>query len=130
MAAERPASLAAIAPWEGLSDVYRDFAVRGGIPDLAFSEVLQGAFVGDNQREDLIGDVAAHPLRDALWERRGADFAKIDVPAYIVASYTNTIHTPGTFRGWRSVSSEQKWLRIHGTMEWPDFYRTKRKPTY
>lgn len=125
MAAERPAHLAAIAPWEGLSDVYRDFAVRGGIPDLAFSEVLQDAFVGDNQREDLIGDVAAHPLLDALWERRGADFAKIDVPAYIVASYTNTIHTPGTFRGWRSISSEQKWLRIHSTMEWPDFYRTE-----
>ena len=32
------------------------------------------------------------------------------------------IHTPGTFRGWRRISSTEKWLRIHNTMEWPDYY--------
>jgi len=35
------------------------------------------------------------------------------VPAYVVASYSNSIHTPGTFRGWRSIASREKWLRIH-----------------
>ena len=46
----------------------------------------------------------------------------IGVPAYIVASYSNMIHTPGTFRGWRRIASTEKWLRIHNTMEWPDYY--------
>ncbi|WP_238367694.1 CocE/NonD family hydrolase [Mesobacterium pallidum] len=122
MAAERPAHLAAIAPWEGMSDIYRDLIMRGGIPDYGFSETLRYAYIGKNQREDLIMDADAHPLRDSLWERRAADFSKIDVPAYVVASYSNSIHTPGTFRGWRSIASEQKWLRIHATMEWPDYY--------
>ena len=28
----------------------------------------------------------------------------------------------GTFRSWRNISSEKKWLRIHDTQEWPDYY--------
>ena len=36
-AAERPPHLAAIAPWEGMSDIYRDLVVRGGIPDYSFA---------------------------------------------------------------------------------------------
>ncbi|RYE59465.1 MAG: hypothetical protein EOP20_04805 [Hyphomicrobiales bacterium] len=122
MAAERPAHLAAIAPWEGMSDIYRDLIMRGGIPDYGFSETLRYAYIGKNQREDLILDADAHPLRGNLWEQRAPDFAQIDVPAYVVASYSNSIHTPGTFRGWREMGSSQKWLRIHATMEWPDYY--------
>jgi uncharacterized protein len=36
-AAEQPPHLAAINPWEGLSDVYRDLVMRGGMPDTGFS---------------------------------------------------------------------------------------------
>ena len=32
-AAEQPPHLAAINPWEGVSDVYRDLVMRGGMPD-------------------------------------------------------------------------------------------------
>ncbi|RII20533.1 hypothetical protein DSC45_04835 [Streptomyces sp. YIM 130001] len=49
-------------------------------------------------------------------------FEKIDVPAYVVASYSNTLHTAGTFRAWRRMASEDKWLRIHNSQEWPDYY--------
>lgn len=44
------------------------------------------------------------------------------MPAYVVASYSNTLHTAGTFRGWRRIASPDKWLRIHNTQEWPDYY--------
>jgi predicted acyl esterase len=57
-----------------------------------------------------------------LWEDKVADISKIIVPAYIVASYSNTLHTMGTFRSWRSIGSAEKWLRIHDTQEWPDYY--------
>ncbi|MEV8143726.1 CocE/NonD family hydrolase [Specibacter sp. NPDC078709] len=57
-----------------------------------------------------------------LWENKIPDFDRITVPAYVVASYSNTLHTAGTFRAWRRMASEQKWLRIHNSQEWPDYY--------
>ena len=122
VAAEQPPHLAAIAPWEGMSDIYRDLVKRGGIPDLAFPQRLATSLVGENSREDLVLEAERHPLLDGLWKTKIPAFEKITVPAYIVASYSNSIHTPGTFRGWRSIASAEKWLRIHATMEWPDYY--------
>ncbi len=121
-AAEQPSHLAAIAPWEGMSDIYRDLVKRGGIPDLSFPGRLATSFVGNNQREDLVLEAERHPLVDGLWKSKIPAFENITVPAYIVASYSNSIHTPGTFRGWRSIASPEKWLRIHNNMEWPDYY--------
>jgi putative CocE/NonD family hydrolase len=37
VAALKPPSLAAICPWEGLSDLYRDFAYPGGVREDGFS---------------------------------------------------------------------------------------------
>lgn len=105
-----------------MSDIYRDLVMRGGIPDLPFPRQLSTSFVGENLREDLVAEAERHPLMGELWESKTPAFENITVPAYIVASYSNMIHTPGTFRGWRSISSTEKWLRIHNTMEWPDYY--------
>ncbi|PPF50027.1 hydrolase [Clavibacter michiganensis] len=122
-AAEQPPHLAAINPWEGVSDVYRDLVKRGGMPDTGFARQLQdGSFFGRNQKEDILAEVEAHPLMDDLWEQKIPDFERINVPAYVVASYSNTLHTAGTFRAWRRMASEEKWLRIHNTQEWPDYY--------
>ena len=123
-AAERPPHLKAIAPWEGMSDIYRDLVVRGGIPDYPFSHRLCGNLTGKNRREDFVAEAEQHPLVDELWESKIPQFERIDVPAYVVASYSNSIHTPGTFRGWRRIGSADKWLRIHNTMEWPDYYES------
>ena len=121
-AAEQPPHLAAIAPWEGMSDIYRDLVMRGGIPDFPFPRQLSTSFVGKNRREDLVAEAEQHPLVDEFWASKIPAFDKITVPAYVVASYSNSIHTPGTFRGWRRIASTEKWLRIHNTMEWPDYY--------
>lgn len=122
VAAEQPPHLAAIAPWEGMSDIYRDLVMRGGIPDFPFPRTLERSFIGKNLREDLVAEAESHPLLDDFWRTKIPAFEKIDVPAYVVASYSNSIHTPGTFRGWRRIASRDKWLRIHNTMEWPDYY--------
>lgn len=122
-AAERPKHLAAINPWEGVSDVYRDLVMRGGMPDTGFAERLQnGSFFGRNRKEDILSEAAAYPLMNPLWEDKIPDFDSIDVPAFVVASYSNTLHTAGTFRAWRRMASNNKWLRIHNTQEWPDYY--------
>jgi len=122
-AAEQPPHLAAINPWEGVSDVYRDLVMRGGMPDTGFAQQLQdGSFFGKNRKEDIVSEAERYPLMTELWEHKIPDFEKITVPAYIVASYSNTLHAAGTFRAWRRIASEQKWLRIHNSQEWPDYY--------
>ncbi len=123
-AAEQPQHLAAINPWEGLSDVYRDLCMRGGMPDLHFTKRLQVNHVGKGKREDVYEEALRYPLaNNDLWEDKIARFDKITVPAYVVASFSNTLHTAGTFRAWRKMASEEKWLRIHNTQEWPDYYK-------
>lgn len=122
-AAEQPSHLAAINPWEGVSDVYRDLVMRGGMPDTAFAGLLQnGSFFGKNQKEDILAEAARDPLMAPLWEDKIPAFDRITVPAYVVASYSNTLHTAGTFRAWRRMASQDKWLRIHNSQEWPDYY--------
>ena len=122
-AAEQPPHLIAINPWEGFSDIYRDLVMRGGMPDIGFAERLQyNSYAGKNQREDILKETERYPLINDLWQDKIPRFDKITVPAYVVASYTNTLHAVGTFRAWRRISSEQKWLRIHDTQEWPDYY--------
>ena len=122
-AAEQPPHLTAINPWEGFSDVYRDLVLRGGMPDTGFAERLQSfSYAGKNQREDILTEAASHPLVNDLWEDKIPRFDRITVPAYVVGSYSNTLHTAGTFRAWRRISSEEKWLRIHDKQEWPDYY--------
>ncbi len=121
-AAEQPPHLTVINPWEGLSDVYRDLVMRGGMPDLGFAELLQRNYAGKGQREDVVEEAKRYPLINDLWEDKAARFDKITVPAYVVSSYSNTLHTAGTFRAWRRMASKEKWLRIHNTLEWPDYY--------
>ena len=122
-AAEQPPHLAAINPWEGVSDVYRDLVMRGGMPDTGFARQLQdGSFFGKNRKEDILAEAERYPLMNELWENKIPDFEKITVPAYVVASYSNTLHTAGTFRAWRRIASQDKWLRIHNSQEWPDYY--------
>ena len=122
-AAEQPPHLAAIHPEEGVSDVYRDLVRRGGMPDTGFAEMLQTSnFFGKGQQEDILTEADRYPFMNDLWENKIPRFDRITVPAYVVASYSHTLHTAGTFRAWRRIASTQKWLRIHNTLEWPDYY--------
>jgi predicted acyl esterase len=122
-AAEQPKHLAAINPWEGVSDVYRDLVMRGGMPDTAFARLLQeGSFFGKNRKEDILSEAERYPLINELWANKIPEFERINVPAFVVASYSNTLHTAGTFRAWRRLASADKWLRIHNSQEWPDYY--------
>jgi len=101
-----------------VSDVYRDLVMRGGMPDTGFARQLQeNSFWGNGSKEDIVTEIGRHPLVDDLWEDKIPRFDRITVPAYVVASYSNTLHTAGTFRAWQRIASEQKWLRIHNTQE-------------
>jgi len=122
IAAQRPAHLAAIAPCEGWSDLYRTDVVRGGIPDAAFNDHMVSMFAGGGRVEDVPSMVRADPTMNAYWQDKIPALEDIEVPAYVVSSWTNLIHAIGTFGGWRGIASRDKWLRVHNTHEWDDYY--------
>ncbi|MGN0035026.1 MAG: CocE/NonD family hydrolase, partial [Coriobacteriales bacterium] len=125
VAAEQPEHLAAIAPWEGLTDSFREVGTHGGVPTAEFVEIMSDTFASTPQGgvEDSIAAMAEHPTWDAYWEDKSVPLERIEVPAYIVGSWTNTIHTRGTFEAWQRISSKDKWLRVHTKNEWYDYYQ-------
>ncbi len=118
IAAERPPHLAAIAPWEALVE-QGPASVPVGV---VFGEIIIQSLAGKGYIEDQPRMLLENPLMNAFWHDKRARVERIDVPAYVVASYTNMAHTVGTFDAWRHLGSEQKWLRIHNTQEWTDYY--------
>jgi uncharacterized protein len=121
IAAERPKHLAAIAPWEGLSDVYKNLICAGGIPEIGFMDDIINRNAGKNEIEDLIAMLERYPLYNDYWRDHSAAIEDIDVPAYVVASLSSLVHVNGTFEAFERLKSE-KWLRVHHIQEWPDFY--------
>lgn len=124
-AAEQPPHLVAAAPWEGQTDAYREVIRQGGILDNAFPRQAVSVMHGNNYIDDMPTMAEEYPLMNTYWEDKRARLYKIDIPLYIVASYTNPVHTFGTFRGYRETASKEKWLRIHNSHEWVDFYDEK-----
>ena len=121
IAAESPPHLAAIAPWEGQSSVYK----VGGIPDVGFGEIITNSLSGKNRVEDAPAMIWKYPFMNGYWEDKTPKLEKISVAAYVVASWTNPLHTHGTLDAFKRIVSEDKWLRVHNTQEWPDFYDPK-----
>ena len=127
IAATNPPHLAAINPWEGWSDTYREVARHGGIPETYFWPYIgQRWGCGTNQVEDLAAETAEHPLLDDFWSTKAADLPSVTVPAYVVASWSDQgLHTRGTFEGFKRISSEQKWLDAHGGKKWGYYYKAE-----
>lgn len=125
VAAANPPHLAAINPWEGVSDFYREFAYHGGIPETLFNPIFQDSVSFSTTRvEDYIEMSKRHPLFDEYWAGKNADLSKIIVPAFVVASWTDHgLHTRGTLEGFKKIASEDKWLMIHGRKKWQNYYQ-------
>lgn len=125
VAALKPPHLAAMNIWEGWTDTYREVARHGGIPDTCFwIERLANSWGTSTGRiEDLVRETHEHPLWDAFWESKAAAFGNIDVPAYIVACWADQgLHLRGTLEGYKGISSEHKWLEVHGRKKWAYYY--------
>jgi predicted acyl esterase len=119
-----PPALKAINPWEGFSDWYREFATHGGIPETGFApRASDNIQYGLNRTEDTWANIQAHPLYDEYWASKEIDLAAIDVPAYVVASWSDQgLHTRGTLEAFRRMKSRQKWLEVHGQKKWAHYY--------
>jgi len=117
VAGTRPPHLAAICPWEGAGDQYRDSTCHGGIPStfrinwmerqLAYvqhgvgergrrnpnnGELASGPpTLTDDQlktnRRDVREAMLAHPLYDQFWRDRAVDWSRIEVPLLTAANW-------------------------------------------
>jgi predicted acyl esterase len=124
VAALRPPHLAAICPWEGFSDLYRDFARPGGIRENGFAVIWSAmtarhARVAGNLRREQV----ARPERDDWYARRAPRLADIEVPLLVCASFSDhNLHSRGSFEAFRRAGSPRKWLYTHRDGKWSHFY--------
>jgi predicted acyl esterase len=124
VAALQPPHLAAICPWEGLSDVYRDFARPGGVLENGFSK-LWSWLTGKEARirTSLYEATLEHPERDEWYQARTPTVENIQVPMLVCGSFSDhLLHTRGSFEVFRRAGSRQKWLYTHRDGKWCAYY--------
>jgi hypothetical protein len=121
----RPEPLAALNPWEGFSDWYREFAYHGGILETNFlPRACDNIRWSLHRTEDTWTNVTEHPLMDGFWQSKELDLEAIVQPAYVVASWSDQgLHLRGTIEAWRRMGSREKWLEVHGQKKWSHYYR-------
>ena len=152
VAALQPPHLAAICPWEGASDYYRELTHHAGILNnfiavwypVQVASVQHG--VGDRgarnpntgepasgpdtltreelaaRQADSVGALVTHAFDDEYYRERSAQLEKITVPLLSAANWSHALHTRGNFEGYARASSDQKWLEVHGLEHFAEFY--------
>ncbi len=118
VAALNPPHLAAIVPWEGSFDNYRDINRHGGIRSNTFAGRWASHTTGTTQRTAL----SEQPIRSfpfpELCEERVArntpDPARIEVPLLSVGNWGGVgLHLRGNIEGYLGAGSKHKFLRVH-----------------
>jgi len=146
VAALHPEGLAAMLPWEGAYDQYREIAYYGGILNVAWEywwthqvvpnqngnadtplvdSINGGKDTGKplspdalkQNRVDPVEAFARHPFDDAYYRQRTPDGSRITVPLLDVANWTDW-----STEGYRAAASKQKWLRIQTGDHLTPFY--------
>ncbi|KAK2484334.1 hypothetical protein H9L39_06126 [Fusarium oxysporum f. sp. albedinis] len=120
VAAERPPSLSAVIPIDGMTDLYREMALKGGIPETQFNPLYPQFYNwGRGLVEDPADGQKSHPYFDEYWQSKIPALEKIDCPAYVICSWgDHAIHTRGTINGYYLISSKVKFLEIHQYQKW------------
>lgn len=152
VASMQPPHLAAMIPWEGASDAYRELYYHGGIRsqfvdmwlprqlpmqygygDRGRKSVVTGANVAGAvtlsdealraNRTDKVSDVLGHPLDDEYYAGCAADWSKVTVPFLSAANWGGAgLHLRGNVEAFTQAASQQKWLEVHGLEHWVHFY--------
>jgi len=123
-AIQHPPHLAAINPWEGFSDWYREFGYHGGMRDTGFVPMATlGLRYSTTTTEDTAANMIAHPLIDDYWASKRLALDAIECPAFFVASWSDQgLHTRGTLEAYKDAASSEKYLLVHGQKKWAHYY--------
>jgi predicted acyl esterase len=122
-AAERPPHLAAICPWEGFTDAYRDLAYPGGVREDGFLRFWSREIAEQRLEPQMREAQLAHPTYDRQWREFVPEIERIEVPMLVCASFSDhNLHSGGSFRAFARVASKQRWLYTHRGGKWATFY--------
>ncbi len=129
VAALRPPALKAMIPWEGATDLLREFAYQDGVRESGFVPTWWNVRMrrGRNRRfsmaDDFLRERDARPFEDDWWKSKRPAFDNIDVPALVCAGWADHgLHTRGSLLGFEALRSQRKWLFTHGRRKWETFY--------
>lgn len=133
-AVQQPPSLKCILPWDAGADMYRDVAWHGGLMAFGFPTMwhaweIRGHYrlgVPDRDpgttranpemgRWDLVWNVINHPTYDEFWQVRNPDFARVQVPVFVVGALHKVgLHLRGVVRGFEELKTPKRMLLVHG----------------
>ncbi len=122
--ATRPAHLAALMPYDAMSDLYRECGFHGGIPNHGFVKFWnQQRRSSLNRAEDWVEAMKIHPFIDDYWKSKMPAVENINVPTYVIASWSDHgVHTRGSLSAYTRLGTDHKWLEVHGRNKWARMY--------
>jgi predicted acyl esterase len=115
VAALQPPHLAAIVPWEGAVDLYRDANRHGGIYSSGFMKAW-GGHVRRHQTDGGAGDPAPMPPETYgdVYQRNNPDLTAIRVPLLSAGNWGGAgLHLRGNVEGYLGAGSQYKYLQMH-----------------
>jgi predicted acyl esterase len=131
----KPPSLAAMIPWEGAADMYRDFAYHGGIFSFGFvvnwyNNHMAHHLLGEPQASSpdafatpWVWEYMRHSLDSDWYHGRRPIWENIDCPLYSVGNWSGmALHLRGNTEGYMRAASRNKKLRIHAGTHYHGFY--------
>jgi predicted acyl esterase len=128
VAAQQPPHLAAIVPWEGAVDTYRDAGRHGGIYSNGFNQRwarhVRSHEAGAAQQSPA--DAGERAVPPELFTERAynvPDLSRIRVPLLSAGNWGGVaLHLRGNVEGFPGASSEHKFLEIHSGDHIVPFY--------
>ena len=131
----KPPSLAAMIPWEGAADMYRDFGYHGGIFSFGFvvnwyNNHMAHHLLGEPQgtapdafSTPWVWEYMRHSLDSDWYHGRRPIWENIDTPLYSVGNWSGlALHLRGNTEGYMRAASRHKKLRIHAGTHYHAFY--------
>jgi predicted acyl esterase len=149
VAALQPPHLAAIVPWEGASDWYREVSYHGGILSNFFARQWSGTQIAPNAHGNgrtpyrdpdtadattgtplaeyfLNANVAprtSRPLEDEAYKQVTPIFSRIKVPLLSAGNWGGMgLHGRGNIEAYLQAGSAHKWLEMHSGTHHGKFY--------
>lgn len=121
VAALNPPHLAAIIPWEGAYDLYRDVNRHGGIRSNTFTQAWASNV--DRHAQAPVRQAPYPELYDERVARNNPAPADISVPLLSAGNWGGVgLHLRGNVEGYLAAGSRQKFLRIHSGDHVTPFY--------
>jgi predicted acyl esterase len=123
-AIQQPPHLKCIAPFDGCTDIYRDFTHQGGIffgwfmgswgPDMLRQCAWPGPVEGKLPPANIFADLVTHPYDGEYYRERSAihNIEKIKVPVFSIVAQGGFLHSRGQLAAHAKIKSPKKLMVV------------------